>query len=181
VLEVGNCKNCFQLYDGYGVVLIRPHVYKFVSTGYGFNRHTTTTATLIEPRAEGSDAGSAFWVSDTGEGDFLVDVYGATKGAVLHFLMGVSGYLRFHGRGFQNSGTAEASNGDTISFGVTFAEAPQTVLITVNENDARYIAQAYSITTTGFSLYLWDNTAGTLETVDKTISWSADYQPTAGV
>jgi len=76
-----------------------------------------------------------------------------------------------------SSGTAEASDTDTVSFGVTFAISPQTVVITVNENDARYIAQAYSITTTGFSLYLWDDVAGALETSDKTISWIAKYNP----
>jgi len=108
-------------------------------------------------------------------------VYGATAGAVLHFLMGYSGFIRFHGNDFERSGTAEASNGDTISFGVTLKGIPQCVVITVNENDARYIAQAYSINTTGFSLYLWDLIAGQAETVDKTISWYAEYQPVAGV
>jgi parallel beta-helix repeat protein len=90
-----------------------------------------------------------------------------------------TGNIIKHNVGFvtERSGTAEASNGDTISFGVTFAGAPQCVVITVNENDARYIAQAYSITTTGFTLYLWDDTAVMLETVDKTISWYAEYTP----
>lgn len=78
--------------------------------------------------------------------------------------------------GVSGSGTAEAKNGDIISFGFTFIGAPQ-VLITIDENDARYIAQVYSITTTGFDLYLWDDTAGALETVDKTVSWYAKYKP----
>lgn len=74
-------------------------------------------------------------------------------------------------------GTAEASDTDAISFGITMAGVPQTVIITVNENDARYIAMAYDLTTTDFNLYLWDDTAGELETTDKTISYTVIYKP----
>jgi hypothetical protein len=75
------------------------------------------------------------------------------------------------------SGTVEAANADVVPFGVTFSVAPQAVLVNVNESDARYIAQAHTITTTGFTLYLYDETAGAAETVDKTISWVALYKP----
>jgi len=75
----------------------------------------------------------------------------------------------------EKSGTAEASNTDTVPFGATFIVAPNSVTITVNENDARYIAQAYNITQTGFDLYLYDETADALEVVDKTVSWKAEY------
>lgn len=74
------------------------------------------------------------------------------------------------------AGTAEASNTDWVSFGVTFAGTPHPIL-TVEENDARYIAQPYSVNTTHFRLYLYDETAGALETVDKTINWYAEYNP----
>jgi len=77
----------------------------------------------------------------------------------------------------ENSGTAEASNDDWISFGVTFAGTPQTVILTVQESDARYIAQVKAKNSTHFQLYLYDETAGALETVDKTISWYAEYKP----
>jgi len=51
------------------------------------------------------------------------------------------------------------------------------VLLNVNESDARYIAQAHTITTAQFTLYLYDETAGATEAVDKTISWHALYKP----
>ena len=74
-------------------------------------------------------------------------------------------------------GTVEAHNGDAILFadstGLRFQVTPYAVLVTVNENDARYIAQAYSIGGSQFILYLYDETGGALETVDKTISWVA--------
>lgn len=80
-------------------------------------------------------------------------------------------------------GTAEASNDDWVTFGLDnpyalgFAGNPQTVVLTVQESDARYIAQVKTVNTTHFQLYLYDETAGALETVDKTISWIAKYQP----
>lgn len=75
------------------------------------------------------------------------------------------------------SGTVEACHADVVPFGVTFPVAPQAVLVGVNESDARYIPQAHTITTTGFTLYLYDETAGATEAVDKTISWVALYKP----
>lgn len=75
------------------------------------------------------------------------------------------------------SGSAEASNDDWIAFGTTFLGTPQIVILTVQESDARYIAQVKAKNTTHFQLYLYDETAGVAETVDKTISWYAEYQP----
>jgi hypothetical protein len=77
----------------------------------------------------------------------------------------------------EDSGTVEAANADVVSFNTAFSVVPQTVLLNVNESDARYIAQAHTITKTGFTLYLYDETAGAAETVDKTISWHALYKP----
>jgi len=77
----------------------------------------------------------------------------------------------------EDSGTVEACHGDTISFNLNFPTAPQAVLLNVNESDARYIAQAHTITTAQFTLYLYDETAGATEAVDKTISWHALYKP----
>jgi len=75
------------------------------------------------------------------------------------------------------SGTAEASNDDWVSYGATFVTAPDTVILTVQESDARYIAQVKSKNTTHFQLYLYDETAGAAEDTDKTVSWFAELQP----
>lgn len=85
----------------------------------------------------------------------------------------------FGNQGFvtENSGTAEASNDDWVSFGVTFPGTPETLILTVQESDARYTAQVKAKNATHFQLYLYDETAGALETVDKTISYLAEYQP----
>lgn len=78
----------------------------------------------------------------------------------------------------QMSGTAEASNDDWVSFGVTFAGTPQAVLLTVQEDEtARYIVQVKAKNTTHFQLYIYDETAGAVEAVDQTISWYAEYKP----
>jgi len=119
------------------------------------------------------------WVSGKGSDDYM---YGAIfTGTVTNIVVNAPSDCKIESCSFnfrtEEYGTANASNGDTIAFGVTLAGIPQSVLITVNENDARYIAQAYTITTTGFDLYLWDDTAGALETVDKTISWHVKYEP----
>ena len=75
----------------------------------------------------------------------------------------------------ERSGTLEADNGSWISFGMAFGGVPQDVIITVQESDAMYTAQPTGKTETGFILYLYDETAGALETTDKTISWTATY------
>ena len=77
----------------------------------------------------------------------------------------------------ERGGTSEASNDDWIDFGVTFAGTPQCVVLTVQESDARYIAQVKSKNTTHAQLYLYDETAGSLESTDKTVSWYAEYKP----
>lgn len=74
--------------------------------------------------------------------------------------------------------TVEASNDDWVPFNVTLAGTPQIILLTVQEVDARYIAQVKAANTTHFQLYLYDETAGAAETTDKTISYYAEYEPT---
>lgn len=75
----------------------------------------------------------------------------------------------------ENSGTAEASNDDWIPHDL--AGAPTSVWLTVEETDANYCIQLKATNATHFQIYLYDLTADALETVDKTINWSAEYQP----
>ena len=79
------------------------------------------------------------------------------------------------GEGYQNSENNEASNDDWIFHNLT--GSPTTVLLTVQETDARYFVQHKASNTTHFQIYLYDDTAGALETTDKTINWIAEYQP----
>lgn len=69
--------------------------------------------------------------------------------------------------------TAEASNGDTITFDGTFAIAPW-VVCSVTETDDSYFVQPHTITTTSFDIYLYDD-AGAAENTDKTILYWASY------
>lgn len=75
----------------------------------------------------------------------------------------------------ENSGVAEASNGDTIAHGL--AGTPDIVLLTIEETDANYFLQLQSKDATNIQIYLYDATAGAAETTDKTIHWSAIYVP----
>lgn len=77
----------------------------------------------------------------------------------------------YHSR-YQNSGSIEASNDDWIAHGLNNLN-PTVVLLTVNETDARYIVQLKATNTTKFQIYLYDETAGAAEAVDKTILWYA--------
>lgn len=82
---------------------------------------------------------------------------------------------KYEGMGFEESGNNEASNGDWVShylFG-----APTSLLLTVFETDANYFVQLQAVNSTHFQIYLYDHTAGAVETVDKTICWYAEYQP----
>ena len=76
---------------------------------------------------------------------------------------------------FENMSSTEASNDDWILHGL--AGTPDAVTLTVAESDARYICQLKASNSTHFQIYLYDETAGALETTDMTICWSATYQP----
>ena len=78
----------------------------------------------------------------------------------------------YRGAGFENRGTAEASNDDWVSFGCTFLDIPHLTL-TVQESDANYFAQVKAVNTTHFQLYLYDHDAAAAEESDKTINWYA--------
>lgn len=121
-------------------------------------------------------SGGKLWKGNKVERLFIrnVDLYHAT---VFGTAWKVGDIKYCKGYVTESSGSAEASHDDWISFGVTFAGIPQTVVITVQESDARYIAQVKAKNTTHFQLYLYDDPGGGYETVDKTISWYAEYQP----
>ena len=87
-------------------------------------------------------------------------------------------YLRYCGGLVTiNSGSTEASDNDNITHGLS--GTPDIVLLTVAETDARYIVQwdPGNSDATTFQLYLYDETAESLEAVDKTITWTAIYNP----
>lgn len=75
----------------------------------------------------------------------------------------------------ENSGTAEASNDDWIAHGL--AGTPTYVDLTVEETDANYCIQLKAKNSTHIQIYLYDLTAGALETVDKTINYYVEYVP----
>ena len=67
----------------------------------------------------------------------------------------------------------EAANGSWIAFPWVYRNTPIVTGLTVEEIDARYVAQAHNVNATGFYLYLWDDTAGAVEAVAKTINYIA--------
>ena len=75
----------------------------------------------------------------------------------------------------RNWGIVEASNDDWVSH--TLAGTPTLVTLTIEETDANYCLQLKATNSTHFQIYLYDLTASTLETVDKTINWYAEYKP----
>jgi len=76
-------------------------------------------------------------------------------------------------------GTGEVANLEWIAFGSTFPVAPQTVVLSVMENDARYLVQAYTVNRTHVQVLLWDDTAGAYELVAKTVAFHAVFTPPA--
>jgi len=116
LLEIGLVQDGFVFSDGFGVVLTRPHIYKYSATAYGFQRNAVSTGMLIEPRAESAATGaSGFYVASSGS-DVYVDVYGATVGSET-FASGSYDLLRFRGHGYENRGTATFSgNGSNKVF-----------------------------------------------------------------
>lgn len=75
----------------------------------------------------------------------------------------------------ENSGTTEASNDDWITHDLV--GTPDIITLTIEETDANYCLQLKASNSTHFQIYLYDLTADTLETVDKTILWHAKYEP----
>ena len=78
-------------------------------------------------------------------------------------------------------GTAEASNDDWIAHHIDPSLAVDmgnlTITLTVQESDAAYAAQVKAVNATHFQLYLYDIIATAVEEVDKTIDWTAKYEP----
>jgi len=140
---------------------------------FGCMVHDTPLGSIIyEYRATGSY-----------EGNLRLRLYGcyATYGnfssGIVHHGTHTAYSLNPAGYVTEYAGTAEASNDDWVSFGLEMAGTPQTIILTVQESDARYIAQVKASNASHFQLYLYDETAGAAEAVNKTISWSAEYQP----
>jgi len=80
-------------------------------------------------------------------------------------------------------GSSEASNDDWILHGLgnfweDLTTAPEYVSVTVEESDSAYACQVKAKNSTHFQIYLYDIVATSLETVDKTITWTVCiYQP----
>jgi hypothetical protein len=79
----------------------------------------------------------------------------------------------------ENSGRAEASDGDTITHDLISVDADDLhIVVNVLESDAHYAANAEAISTTTFTLSLYDITDGAAEAVNKTIMWRGWYKAT---
>lgn len=102
-------------------------------------------------------------------GDVAEPIHGTPNGTEMSLIRDNMGYTT------EYSGLIEASNDDWIFHGLAYT--PTSIVITVNTADARYIVQVKDVNSTHFQIYLWDDTAGVLETVDKTIGWYAEYKP----
>lgn len=100
------------------------------------------------------------------------EIYGGRLNVAGQHIVDAGTNTHIYHSAYQNSGSAEASNDDWIAHGLNNLD-PTVVFLTVNETDARYIIQLKATNTTHFQIYLYDETGGVLETVDKTILWHA--------
>jgi len=166
--EVGRVRYGFK-FNGYGVVAIRPHIYRVHERAYTF-AGADSKITLIEAYAEGPTSTNATILHIPSGATPIVDILG------LRFSTGFASLIntpyqgiRFYGVGWQASSIATISAGSTrvtVSHGLK--TAPSKVLITpLNQPPGKLWVE--NITSTSF-----DIVTDTAPTSDLKVSWYAE-------